>query len=196
MKSFSPIRMKARFILPFCMALPGLGSGCAEPRPDAIRFGVRHLGLAERSIVFEGCGLALEAEGFVVEDRDFFKGTLKSYPRTTELESRGGSAASTLIRREGRETALMHVVQEEQRGVVVYCQIKIERQSTESQRMRAAEMTGTDVPGSTPIDREGATTEEQNTVWTDQGRNRELEQRILDRMQRFVKELSVGEAEE
>lgn len=64
--------------------------------------------------------------------------------------------------------------------VNVYCQVAIQEQTTEAHRMFRRNHMISDTPGETPIDREAATTDEQNIVWQTIGRDKAAERRILE----------------
>jgi len=60
-----------------------------------------------------------------------------------------------------------------------YCQVKLERLETADHRVFAQQRQFDDAPTQTPIEREGATTARQNTVWSSAGRDEAMEREIL-----------------
>jgi hypothetical protein len=65
----------------------------------------------------------------------------------------------------------------------VHCKVVVEEQASESYRLLAFERGGDDVPGhQSAIDRDAATTAEQNTVWRVVRRDKTAEREILDRI--------------
>jgi len=64
-------------------------------------------------------------------------------------------------------------------GVKVFCRVAVQRQTTEAYRMFDRDRRVSDVPGDTPIERDAATTPEQNTVWETVRRDMTAERLIL-----------------
>jgi hypothetical protein len=64
--------------------------------------------------------------------------------------------------------------------VNVYCKVVVQEQTTETHRMFAQDSTLSDVPHDTAIDRDAATTTQQNTVWRTVQRDKAAERRILE----------------
>ena len=63
----------------------------------------------------------------------------------------------------------------------VFCRVLIQEQTTQAYRMFASDRSGSDAPGEyTPINRDAATTAEQNTVWRTVRRDKSAERQILD----------------
>jgi hypothetical protein len=79
-----------------------------------------------------------------------------------------------------RRIALIHVVPEAEGGTGVYCQVTIQQQTTEAYRMFQQDRELSDAPGQTAIERDAATTTEQNTVWRNVRRDKAAERRILE----------------
>ena len=99
--------------------------------------------------------------------------------------SRYGRAARTSVgtrlRPSSRLRRLATVRVGQGAGVVnVYARVALQEQTTEAHRMFQRDHAISDIPGDTPIDREAATTSEQNTVWRTIGRDRAAERRILE----------------
>ncbi len=63
----------------------------------------------------------------------------------------------------------------------VFCRVLIQEQTTQGHRMFASDRSGSDTPGDyTAINRDAATTTEQNTVWRTLRRDKSAERQILD----------------
>lgn len=71
-------------------------------------------------------------------------------------------------------------------GSVARLRISIERQDTTRTMVAAAPMERiSDTPAYTPIERDAATTDRQNTVWSSVRRDRELERRLLSELEEY-----------
>ncbi|MCC7292719.1 MAG: hypothetical protein IT449_11730 [Phycisphaerales bacterium] len=153
--------------------------GCETGGSSGLHFGVRHLPRADRVSVFQAAREALSGMGFSVDRADPEAGVLTTFPaRPERLEE---SARADLFGASGTTRRVATVrIETSPDQVSVYCKVEIQEPTTEAHRMRAAASEGSDLPTDTPIDRDAATTEEQNTVWQTVGRDREMERSLLD----------------
>ena len=77
-----------------------------------------------------------------------------------------------------------------------WCQVKLERLTTSDHRVWARQREFDDAPTETPIEREGATTDKQNTVWTSAGRDQNLEHQILSDLRKRIQKLRQRQRDE
>jgi len=61
----------------------------------------------------------------------------------------------------------------------IFCKVIIQQHAMEAHRLLAYDRDTTDVPTQTPIERDAATTTEQNTVWQTNKRDKVMEREIL-----------------
>lgn len=64
-------------------------------------------------------------------------------------------------------------------GAVAKCQVRTQRLDTADHRAFEQQQQFNDLPNSTPIDREAATTTDQNQAWTEMQRDRQMERELL-----------------
>lgn len=64
-------------------------------------------------------------------------------------------------------------------GAVAKCQVRRQRLDTADHRIFQQQQQFNDLPNSTPIDRDAATTTDQNQAWTDMQRDRRMERELL-----------------
>lgn len=64
----------------------------------------------------------------------------------------------------------------------IFCRAELQRQSTEARRIIALDTAIDDQPGATPLEREGASTVQQTTVWDTIGRDRTLEREVIEEL--------------
>ena len=138
-----------------------------------------HMQGADRVAVFKAAELALVRLGYKIERRDMPSGVLEAVP----VSDVGGAGLTRRpVRLSSRSDARRVAdVQVEQIGdtVSVYCQVFVQEQSTQTHRLFAHDQRGYDTPTDTPIEREAATTVQQNTVWRTIRRDRDNERQIL-----------------
>lgn len=155
-------------------------TGCATTPAAPLRYGVRRIQGAERSAMFASAQQVLVDLGYPLDRVDAASGVITT--RATQVEP------GTLLQRQrsrlsspgrGRRIAEVRVVQGDS-GIDVFCQVVIQRLTTEAHRMFEYESPDSDVPNQTAIERDAATNIEQNTVWQTIRRDRGAELRILD----------------
>lgn len=70
-------------------------------------------------------------------------------------------------------------VEDAETGVRIFCKVTVQTQSTQSYRLLSGERSGDDRAETTPIDRDAATTAEQNSVWQTVRRDKPTEHLVL-----------------
>lgn len=160
-------------------------SGCAASGSVALRYSVRTASSGDLDRAWEASAATLNALGYQVDDRDRRSGVLiaeSSEKKTVSASSSARGRSPVLIRRRV-ELRVKPVLA----GVKMFCQVVIQHQTTEAHRWLAFDRTSSDMPGRTPIERDAATTIEQNTVWEtirrDKVTERAILSAILDRIQ-------------
>lgn len=81
-------------------------------------------------------------------------------------------------------------------GVIAECHVRRERLDTSDHAALARNMTLDDQPTETPVESAAGVSAEQAQVWTDIGRDRELERRILDVLRSRVQRRGAAPANE
>ena len=153
--------------------------GCTAPGPSTTRHAAMHMERADRAAVFNAAELALAKLGYRIDRRDVSSGVLRAVPVSDAAGGQVVPRPARLSSRSGvRRVAEVRV---EQVGdvVSVYCQVLVQEQTTQTHRLLAHDQRGYDAPTDTPIDREAATTTQQNTVWRTIRRDRDDERQIL-----------------
>ena len=136
-------------------------------------------------------------QGAVVMRREFGRVTLDgerlaiiAEPRRY-ADARDSGTASGLIgvRSTMRRSATMHI---RKRGSTTVAELRldIEREDTRRRLGYQQESRLTDAPSPTPIQRDAATTERQNTVWTLVRRDRRLERDLLNELRDWAASLA------
>ncbi|MCH7995324.1 MAG: hypothetical protein IIB57_12895 [Planctomycetes bacterium] len=161
-----------------CVAIVEIG-GCATPTPTAANFAVRHFENGDRARLFAAAAAAMEETGYETSPGEPDAGRLVSIPRFNvagdEPTGRASQISSKSLTRRIAEVR----VEESGDRVSVFCRVLVQEQTTRAHRMLAFDQSGSDSPATTPIEREAATTERQNTVWQTIRRDRSTERRIL-----------------
>ncbi len=161
--------------------------GCAsDGGPSALTATVQRFPGAEPAVILNLAALSMAEQGFEIDRRNSGAEEVVSYPMELSddsLSTEVGSAmwaddrrcrATTQVRRTGDATT-------------AYCRVEIQERATDAGRFHAAEHGITDVPSDTPIDRDGATTREQNTMWRSVGRDKRRERAILEMIAGLLK---------
>ena len=130
--------------------------------------------------MFNAARSALTDLGYGIDRADPVAGVIEAQPiRKTSATETARTGIRLSSRTHLRQVAYLHVT----RGaeiVNVYCKVVLQEQTTEAHRMFRHDHQVSDTPGDTPIDREAATTTEQNTVWQTIRRDKAAERRILE----------------
>ena len=156
-----------------------LTASCTSPGPSPLDYGVRQVQQRDRRAVFDAVEVALVDLGHRIERRDPAAGVLVTQPvegGASEEPARRGVGLSS----RGRTRRVTEVrVEETAEAMKVYCKVLMQEQATQAHRMFAFEQSGSDTPGQSAIDRDAATTSEQNTVWRTLRRDKAAERDIL-----------------
>jgi len=124
----------------------------------------------------------LRGFGLTIRRRDGFRQVLVTNP--FDVQTRLGEGASpgppeTYARR--RRVARVWVDRgSNTKEVRVFCRVEVQERTTQALRMLSLDQRSSDVPDRTAIEREAATTVEQNTVWQTTRRDRAAERAILE----------------
>jgi hypothetical protein len=122
----------------------------------------------------------LPEQGFPIERADETKGVVASSPVEISAQEAGIAVGGGLgTRRVFRRLADVRLAPSEG-GIGAYCRVLIQEQATESYRLFRRAPGLSDVPDDTAIDRDAATTGEQNTVWQTVRRDKLREYRLLE----------------
>lgn len=154
--------------------------GCAAPQPTALTYSIRHLSVTDSSSVILAAQRALVSEGYRIDrvDEDVF--TITTQP----LKTKASQENIPRTRFGGPHLQLQRLanIRLVPRGdtIKVHCKVLLQEYVTEMHRFMNWERQGLDTPNATPIQREGATTVEQNTVWRTIRRDKQQERRILE----------------
>ncbi|MGD2108591.1 MAG: hypothetical protein PVI86_04280 [Phycisphaerae bacterium] len=152
--------------------------GCASTGASPLSYGLRRIEGGDRAAVFEVAETVLVDLGFRIDRVDGSAGLISTHPA---WESQRSDGSMPRISSRDRLRRVVEVrVEDRAETVNVYCKVLIQEQVTGAHRMFAYERSGTDLPGETPIEREAATTEEQNAVWQTIRRDKGAERRILE----------------
>jgi len=160
-------------------------AGCESARPTRRAYSPdRQQAISPRE-AFDAAEAAL-SEHFEIVTRDREQGFL----RTAAVETRERQPAGRLgdaigTPRSVRKFAEVRV-EPVPGGVNIWCSVFVEENETSAHRMFAQDRSLSDIPSDTPADREAATTEEQNTVWKQRGRDHAMERRIRARIRQFL----------
>ena len=152
---------------------------CVSARPTPLDYGVRLVREGDREAVFRVADDVLVSMGYPVVQREPLEGVLVSRVEmrsagAQEPDSRGASRA------QGRHRRVVEVrVTSTAEFVKVFCKVAIEAQATRAHLIYSDARRGDDLPGQTAIDRDAATTTEQNTVWAIVRRDKAAERAIL-----------------
>jgi len=159
----------------------GFIAGCGAPAVSPVTFSVRLVEGADRIRVLDAAEAALIDQGFRIERRDPTSNSLRSFPlEGPASESGERTLRSRMSARRGIRRVAEVRVEDTPEGIRAACKVAVQQQTTQTHRFFARERAGVDAPEDTPIDRDAATTEEQNTVWQTVQRDRAAERAILD----------------
>ena len=155
-------------------------TSCAAPAPTPMDYTVRHVQQRDRSAALDDAEAALIELGYKIERRDPAEGVITTQPVEAQAGLDSTRPASLSSRGEARRIVEVRV--QNDGGVTkVFCKVLIQEQTTQAHRMFASDRSGSDTPGDfTPINRDAATTTEQNTVWRTLRRDKSVERDILN----------------
>lgn len=174
------IRTYIRLLLMFA-AVTTLAStiGCQSPDAAMSGYNARHLASVETAQVFTVTRHVLEGYGFAIRRADIDRGWMVTQPaRAHELEA---AAIRDILGREADERRVVTMrVLPESAGATVYCKVEVQQPYSDEFSLYSDAHKPSDTLSDTPIDRDAATTDEQNTVWRTRRRDRDLERSLLD----------------
>lgn len=153
--------------------------GCASPSASSAGYSLRQVPDRTASAVFEAADAALGQLGYVIKQRDPTAGVLRTRPVLTDEVGRRDPSGPRLSSQNDKRKVTEVRVEPQPGAVKLFCRVLIQEQTTQVHRMLATDYRGTEGVGDTAIDRDAATTPEQNTVWETIRRNRAEERAIL-----------------
>ena len=157
-----------------------LAGACAAPRSRAVNSAVRRFQAVDKPAIFDAAQTALRDLGYIIDRQDASTGVLTTRPILDSPDDRRPHRPARLSS-SGRTRRVANVrVERTPETVNVYCRVVVEEQITQAHRLLASDYRGSDMPTDTPIERDAATTTEQNTVWQTIRRDKPAEQRILE----------------
>jgi len=165
------------------VAIPLLLVGCSTATTDLSHYSVRQVSPLQQAGLMTVAENELRGLGYVVYQRDTTLGSLRARADVNvESASRRISRAT---RHSGgtRRHAVVRIESDDEQSAV-YCKVLLQQRATGAYRMLQRDSTGQDTPNETPIDRDAATTEEQNTLWRTLRRDRRSERELLDAIDR------------
>lgn len=151
-------------------------SGCAAPGISPLNYSVREVAQRTRGDAMDAAEVALINLDFVIARRDLTEGIVESQP----FEGKLAHEAAEPVDGAGRMRRVAHVrLEDSAAGIRVFCKVAVQVQSTQSYRLLSGERAGDDGPARTPIDRDAATTGEQNALWQTVRRDKATEHVLL-----------------
>ncbi len=132
----------------------------------------------------------LASHGFRVKTVDADSMAIETRPSEKTVRGSEGRLRDAVVKMPNRVRRTASLEFTNRSGdLQAWCQVKIERLSTADHRVFAQQRQFDDTPTRTPIDGEGATTAEQNTVWTSAGRDEAMERTILSDIRQRIQTL-------
>ncbi len=155
-------------------------SSCAAPAPTPMDYSVGQGQPGDRTALLDTAEAALIGLGYRIERRDAGEGVLTTQP--VEAQAGLDTTRRASLSSRGKTRRMVEVRVADSGGATkVFCRVLIQEQTTQAHRMFAADRSGSDTPGDfTAINRDAATTTEQNTVWRTLRRDKSAEREILD----------------
>jgi hypothetical protein len=160
-------------VLTYCLP------GCGQPAASPLTHSTRLIEKADRQAVFDAAETALLEQGYRIDRRDPAAGLLQTLPlegTPADPSLREGFGGSRSVTRRKAEVR----IEVEPDGTRANCKVAVQRLSRPAHRFVGRDRYGMDTPDETPIDRDAATTEEQNTIWQTTHRDKAMERAILD----------------
>jgi len=171
------IRLRRASFFLLCLSLTCLNA-CAAPGPSPVTFSVRQLQV-DRTEAFQAAENTLVELGYGIAQRDPLNGVLTTQPVFGDSQDQA-EVDRAALGSAGRLRRIAEIrITETAGGVHAYCKVVVQKLVTEAYRLRARDLRSTDSPAETPVDREAATTREQNTVWQTIRRDKLREREIL-----------------
>lgn len=166
-----------RFMMP-CLVSAVFVAGCSNKEAPTGNYSFRPAPSANRAATLDAAEAALVALGYTIAKRDVQAGVITTEPVREKREVERSIRADSPLRK---------IVEVRVSGPAsspkVQCKVLIQEQSNETFQLFSVEQGGDDVPGHrTAIDRDAATTAEQNTVWRTVRRDKSAEREILNQI--------------
>lgn len=154
-------------------------AGCVSTAPSPANYTVRTTTITDRGDILDSAEMALIDRGYVIEKRDDRAGVITTYP-IESMPSEPSLRHSRVIRSPSPIRTRAEIrLEPAGASMRIHCKVVVQEQDTEAARMFALQRGGYDTPRDTPIDRDAATTEEQNTYWRTVRRDKNAERDIL-----------------
>ena len=170
---------RCRLGVTLAAAILATGPACNSPQPTPRTFAVVDLPPAPQPELFDAVEAVLIAQGYELEGRPTDEGRFVTVPVPVEASAPTGDRAAPLRRRQPlREVVEVRVVSGRD-GASVFCKVHVQERTGALHQMFARETSGTDVPSETAIEREAATTAEQDAAWRTVYRDRAKEHELL-----------------
>ncbi|MDO8630820.1 MAG: hypothetical protein Q7R41_10035 [Phycisphaerales bacterium] len=155
-------------------------TACESPEPTPLDYGVRQVRQADRSVVLDAAEAALVERGYSIAKRDPAEGVITTESIENDPRDRGSRSGVGLSSAVKTRRFVEVRVAGPGDSTKVYCKVLVQEQAAQAYSMYAADRSGSDLPGQqTAIDRDAATTAEQNTVWRTLRRDTAAERQIL-----------------
>jgi len=163
--------------------IPLLLVGCSTTTTDLSHYSVRQVSPLQQAGLMTIAENELRELGYVVYQRDATIGSLRARA-DVDVETASRRTSGVTHRSGGtRRHAVVRIESDDEQSAV-YCKVLLQQRATGAYRMLQRDSTGQDTPNETPIDRDAATTEEQNTLWRTLRRDRRSEHELLDSIDR------------
>ncbi len=141
----------------------------------------------------EAMGLArrvLVKHGFKLKEADVDRMSILTHPNEKVVRGNEGRLRDAVVKMPNRVRRTAELEFSTRGGdLQAWCKVKIERLSTTDHRVWSSLRQHEDAPTQTPIEREAATTPQQNTVWTSGGRDQSMELQILSDLRQRIQKL-------
>ena len=159
-----------------------LVAACQTPQVTRHAYSMRPATQQDPSAMFDWAQAALVDLGYRIDHRDRGTGVLEA--RSLDRHAHGPARSHALRLSAQRPTRRVVRVRIEPtaQALRILCRVLVQEQVTEAHRIVARDVRGLDTPGETPIDRDAATTLQQNTVWRTLRRDQADERAILSRI--------------
>jgi len=162
------------------MVLLLLLTSCAAPSPTPMDYTVGHVQPLNRKAALDATEATVVDLGYKIERSDPVVGVVITQPIEAQPGLDSTRPASLSTRPKARRTVEVRV-QNDGDVTKVFCKVLIQEQTTQAHRMFASDRSGSDTPGdNTAINRDAATTTEQNTIWRTLRRDKSTERNILN----------------
>ncbi len=154
-------------------------SACQQPSASGVRFTKQAVRGVAYDSVFSAARDAMR-ERFDIASENQNTGVIVARPKGAELPPDPTRPFSDKfnVKHQGRRTAEFRLRQSEE-GVVLSCRVMLQRYNTSAVRAFELDRTTDDQPSATPAQRDAGSTPEQNAIWVNVHRDRDMERQIL-----------------